>query len=52
MEGYEDGFLEFEHSGLEPCEHVDDGDDDDGKDDNDDDDNYDRKFERISFSPH
>ena len=56
MEGNEDGFLQINHSGQEPCEHVAcalDGDDgsDDGDDDEDDND-HDRIFERNSDIEH
>ena len=49
MEGNEDGFLQINHSGQEPCEHVAcalDGDDgsDDGDDDDEDDNDHDKIF--------
>ena len=46
MEGNEDGFLQINHSGQEPCEHVacaldgDDGSDDGDNDEDDDDHEY------------
>ena len=55
MEGNEDGFLQINHSGHKPCEHVactlGDG-SDDGSNDDGDDDGHDRIFERTSYSPH